>query len=111
MIKKRKKGQIDVSWPSIFSLLILVFILAMIIYFIALKSSGEVPPEVMAKDLCLLTLTKSGTKTVIETNFTIEAQADGLIVKASESDTGFFYPCSGRFEITKQGNKTTIYTK
>jgi hypothetical protein len=93
-----------------FSLIILVVILLVLVSFISERGSEKIKPEIFAKDLCLLTLEDKGTIT-IQTNFSVEKQQNGFLVKKKDSDLGFFYPCIGQFDAQKNGNILTLDIK
>ncbi|MEM4703141.1 MAG: hypothetical protein QXP53_01515 [Candidatus Pacearchaeota archaeon] len=101
----KKKGVESLVYGSIFSLVILIFLLILVVYFISSKSSELAGPKTIAKDLCLAVLTKNNTKIIIETNWIIEKQNNGFLVKKTDIDRGYFYPCHTQFELQKIENK------
>lgn len=108
---KNKRGAEILLYHSIFSLIILIFLLVVIIYFISAKSSETVSPKILAKDLCIATLTSKETKIIFLSNFSIEKQKNGFLVKKNQHDPGYFYPCYSNFEIEKKENRIVIEIK
>ncbi|MEM2089558.1 MAG: hypothetical protein QXL88_00475 [Candidatus Pacearchaeota archaeon] len=103
---KNKRASEVLLYHSIFSLIILIFLLVIVVYFISAKSSETVSPKILSKDLCLSVLTSNETKIIVESNFSIEKKENGFFVKKNQY--GFFYPCYSNFSIEKQDSKAII---
>lgn len=108
---KQKKGTEIMLYHSIFSLIILIFILVVFLVWLSTKSSDIKNPLAMAKNLCLQTLTKQRTTIFLETPLLIEKKENGFLVKKIGTEPGIFYSCQGKFEIEKVGDRYRIDVK
>ena len=99
-----KRG-IENLHEKIFTILILLFIFATLLYFINQQSSGKLTEkQVLAKEICLTTLSaKSGTNIIVEhsSELVILNQDNGIFINDKQGiiAKGYFYDCYGNFEI------------
>ena len=111
--KQNKKGQIEAGWQFFFSLIFVVLILSMMLWFVARQADGDlIQTQIIAKEACLLaTSARPGSMIEIEhvKNLIIEKKDGGIVVKKSEYDPGYFYPCYlTDIAFTKKDNRTYI---
>jgi hypothetical protein len=100
-----KKGATEILHENIFTILILLFVFGILLYFINQQATGMlIEKQTLAKEICLMSLSaKSGTNIVIEhsKNLIIEKQENGILVNDKKAivGRGYFYDCYGNFEI------------
>ncbi|MCS7134283.1 MAG: hypothetical protein NZ889_00265 [Candidatus Pacearchaeota archaeon] len=104
-----KRATETLLYHSIFSIIILTFLLSVVIYFISTKTAEGTVPKIISKELCLVSMAKKNTTIIIDTKFIIEKYENGFLVKKNKFDPGFFYPCHSKFEFEKKDNKTIIF--
>jgi hypothetical protein len=110
---KNKRG-FELGWEFFFNLLFVVAIIITVTVWINSQSSGgAMKKQMLAKETCLLaTQASSGTTIMIEhsKSFTIETQNGAIIVKDSQFDRGYEYPCyiQNNVQISRKDNITII---
>jgi hypothetical protein len=96
-----KKGATEILHENIFTILILLFVFGILLYFINQQATGMlIEKQTLAKEICLMSLSaKSGTN--IGKNLIIEKQENGILVNDKKAivGRGYFYDCYGNFEI------------
>ena len=98
-------------YGALFSLIILIFILGVFFVWLSTKTSDSNNPMTTAKDICLTTLAKQGTNIWINSPMIIEKKDNSILVRKSQTEVGFSYPCQGNFDIDKVGDGYLITIK
>ena len=110
------EGQ-ELIMRTVFTLLIIIGIIAVMIFWIDSLSSGNImKKQILAKEVCLLaTEAKPGTTIAIEHNIKIiiEKKDSGVVVKEGQADPGYLYPCYllDNVQFSRKDNVTTIEIK
>src|SRR3989339_705361 len=90
-----KRG-FGLGWEAIFDILIVLIIIASTIYFITSGTSGKLmQKQVLAKEVCFM-LISAEPNSVLEIQaekINFERRDENLIVKESQFDPGYEYPC------------------
>lgn len=113
---KNKRG-FELSWQFLFNLIFILAVLVIIVVWISSQGNGNaLRKQILAKETCLL-ITESRANTILmiehAKNIEIEAQDHAILVRDSEFDKGYAYPCyiKDNVEISKKDNITIIEIK
>jgi len=105
---KSKKGSENMVYHSIFSIFIIILILGLMLLFIVQRANEEIRPDVLAKDLCVISLSKTNTQIVIETNYIISKLEEGISIQKDAKTPGYIYPCNGNFDLEEISDGTYL---
>ena len=112
-----KRGEIELVWKTLFEIIFIVAILSAMLWFISDQARGDlIKKQILAKEVCILTSkAEPGTTIMVEheKSITIEKKDSGIVVKKSENDPGYFYPCSFKDNVhfTTKDHMTVVEIK